>query len=66
MQLSSSDGVEAAAEFLERRRACLQRYMQRTAALPHLRADPDFREFIELGNYTVVIGHHLPQHLIFL
>ncbi|KAF2350958.1 Phoxous domain [Trinorchestia longiramus] len=45
---SSSDGVEGAAEFLERRRAALQRYMQRTAALSHLRSDPDFREFIEL------------------
>jgi len=40
--------ADPSADFLEKRRAALQRYLQRTAALPHLRADPDFREFVEL------------------
>ncbi|XP_043214742.1 sorting nexin-2-like [Amphibalanus amphitrite] len=35
-------------EFIERRRAALERYLNRTAAHPTLRADPDFREFLEL------------------
>lgn len=35
-------------EFIERRRASLERYMNRTAEHPTLRADPDFREFVEL------------------
>jgi sorting nexin-1/2 len=33
---------------LERRRAALERYLNRTAAHPSLRTDPDFREFLEL------------------
>lgn len=32
---------------MERRRAALERYMNRTAAHPILRTDPDFREFLE-------------------
>ena len=35
-------------QFVERRRAALERYMNRTAAHPSLKADPDFREFLEL------------------
>ncbi|CAL4097654.1 unnamed protein product, partial [Meganyctiphanes norvegica] len=35
-------------EFIERRRAALERYMNRTAEHQTLRADPDFREFVEL------------------
>ncbi len=35
-------------QFVERRRAALERYMNRTAAHPSLRTDPDFREFLEL------------------
>jgi PX domain len=35
-------------QFIERRRAALERFMNRTAAHPSLRADPDFREFLEL------------------
>jgi len=34
-------------EFVERRRAALERYMNRTAAHPLLKTDPDFREFLE-------------------
>ncbi len=33
---------------MERRRAALERYLNRTAAHPSLRTDPDFREFLEL------------------
>ncbi|KAI1296751.1 Sorting nexin-2 [Halotydeus destructor] len=35
-------------DFIERRRASLERYLNRTAKHPVLRADPDFREFLEL------------------
>lgn len=36
-------------EFIERRRAALERYLNRTAAHPVLSVDPDFREFLEAG-----------------
>ena len=32
---------------MERRRAALERFMNRTAAHPILKTDPDFREFLE-------------------
>ena len=32
---------------IERRRAALERFVNRTAAHPILRTDPDFREFLE-------------------
>jgi sorting nexin-1/2 len=35
-------------EFIEKRRASLERYLNRTAAHHVLRTDPDFREFLEL------------------
>jgi len=35
-------------EFVERRRAALERYLNRTATYSSLRTDPDFREFLEL------------------
>ena len=34
-------------EFIERRRAALERFLNRTAAHPVLRMDPDFRDFLE-------------------
>ncbi len=34
-------------QFLERRRAELERYLRRVAAHPVLRTDPDFRDFLE-------------------
>ena len=33
-------------EFVERRRASLERYLNRTAGHPNLRVDPDFRYLI--------------------
>ncbi|KAL5004315.1 hypothetical protein ScPMuIL_017771 [Solemya velum] len=36
-------------DFVERRRAALERYLRRTASHPVLRLDPDFREFLEEG-----------------
>ncbi len=36
-------------EFVERRRAALERYLNRTAAHPMFQVDPDFRDFIESG-----------------
>lgn len=43
----SKDGDEHQDEFVERRRAALERFVNRTAAHPILRTDPDFREFLE-------------------
>lgn len=36
-------------DFVERRRAALERYLKRTAQHPVLIVDPDFREFLESG-----------------
>lgn len=36
-------------EFVERRRAALERYLIRTAIHPIFQVDPDFREFLECG-----------------
>lgn len=36
-----------AADFIQRRRAALERYLNRTATHPVLQIDPDFREFLE-------------------
>jgi len=35
-------------EFVERRRAALERYLNRTSTYSSLRTDPDFREFLEV------------------
>ncbi|XP_014679480.1 PREDICTED: sorting nexin-2-like, partial [Priapulus caudatus] len=35
-------------EFVEKRRASLERYLNRTASNPTLQVDADFREFLEL------------------
>ena len=37
-------------EFVERRRAALERYLNRTAIHPIFQVDPDFRDFLESGN----------------
>lgn len=44
----SKDEQVTSEDFVERRRAALERFLQRTAAHPSLRLDPDFREFLEL------------------
>lgn len=44
-EASSSNGND----FIERRRAALERYLKRTAEHPVLVLDPDFREFLESG-----------------
>ena len=36
-------------EFIERRRAALERYLNRTAAHPVLGFDPDFIDFLKAG-----------------
>lgn len=36
-------------EFIERRRAALERYLNRIAMHPVMNIDPDFREFLEAG-----------------
>lgn len=47
---SSSNGND----FVERRRAALERYLKRTAEHPVLVLDPDFREFLESGNVPLL------------
>ncbi|KAK4317227.1 hypothetical protein Pmani_011671 [Petrolisthes manimaculis] len=45
---SDKNADSGSADFIEKRRASLERYMNRTGAHSILRADPDFREFLEL------------------
>uniref|UniRef100_A0A8D8V8J6 Sorting nexin-2 n=2 Tax=Cacopsylla melanoneura TaxID=428564 RepID=A0A8D8V8J6_9HEMI len=47
-KVKMSSGSDQEAEFLEKRRKALERYLRRTAAHPVLRDDPDFREFLEV------------------
>ncbi|KAG5894964.1 hypothetical protein JTB14_023312 [Gonioctena quinquepunctata] len=48
VKMSSQEGSTANGnDFVERRRASLQRYLKRTAEHPVLVLDPDFREFLE-------------------
>lgn len=50
--MSSQDGhTNNGNDFVERRRAALERYLKRTAQHPVLLQDPDFKEFLESGNY---------------
>lgn len=44
----SKDETVSSAEFVEKRRVALERYLNRTANHPVLRMDPDFREFLEM------------------
>jgi len=44
----SKDENVSSGEFIEKRRAALERYLNRNASHPILCADPDFREFLEL------------------
>merc|ERR1719180_70553 len=48
VKMSKEDEDATQSEFVERRRASLERYLNRTAGHPNLRVDPDFREFLEL------------------
>lgn len=49
----SQEQNSSSTEFIERRRAALERYLNRTAAHPVLSIDPDFREFLEAGEYNI-------------
>jgi hypothetical protein len=42
-------------EFVERRRAALERYLIRTAIHPIFQVDPDFREFLECGMFKLYL-----------
>lgn len=44
---NQNDQQSLTGDFVEKRRAALERYMKRTAAHPVLCVDPDFREFLE-------------------
>ena len=43
--MSKEDEDAGHSEFVEKRRAALERYLNRTAGHPNLRVDPDFRWF---------------------
>lgn len=47
---AATGGVQS--QFVERRRAALERFLNRVAQHPVLSIDPDFREFLESGQYT--------------
>lgn len=52
--MSSQEGhTNNGNDFVERRRAALERYLKRTAQHPALLSDPDFREFLESGKCKV-------------
>lgn len=44
---NQADQSSSSTEFVEKRRASLERYLQRTASHPVLKVDPDFRDFLE-------------------
>jgi len=48
VKMSKEDDDNSQSDFVEKRRASLERYLNRTAGHPNLRVDPDFREFLEL------------------
>nr|XP_027205936.1 sorting nexin-2-like isoform X2 [Dermatophagoides pteronyssinus] len=47
VKMAKDDSIHSM-DFLAKRRAALERYLQRTAEHPVLCSDPDFREFLEL------------------
>lgn len=48
MGVKMTKEYQTSQEFIERRRAALERFLNRTAAHPVLRMDPDFRDFLEI------------------
>jgi len=48
VKMSKEDETASQSDFVEKRRAALERYLNRTGCHPSLRVDPDFREFLEL------------------
>jgi hypothetical protein len=53
IKMSNQAEQGSSAEFVEKRRASLERYLNRTAAHPILGVDPDFREFLETGKLYI-------------
>ena len=53
IKMSNQPEQGSSADFVEKRRASLERYLNRTAQHPILSVDPDFREFLEAG--TVIL-----------
>jgi len=48
VKMSKEDETVNQSDYVEKRRAALERYLNRTGAHPSLKVDPDFREFLEL------------------
>lgn len=53
IKMSNQAEQGSSAEFVEKRRASLERYLNRTASHPILGVDPDFREFLETGKLCI-------------
>lgn len=51
VKISANNEQGTSSDFVDRRRASLERYLVRTAAHPVFNIDPDFREFLEAGNH---------------
>lgn len=60
---STSAGVQS--QFVERRRAALERFLNRVAQHPVLCIDPDFREFLESGMWITSIDTNYVFCLIY-
>jgi len=48
VKMSKEDEKVNESDYVEKRRASLERYLNRTGCHPSLKVDPDFREFLEL------------------
>ncbi len=56
-KVKMSKGEEGGPEaFIDRRKAALERYLNRTARHPKLREDPDFKEFLEAESVSLFIS----------
>lgn len=55
MSKENENGAANGNDFIERRRAALERYLRRTAEHPVLVLDPDFREFLESGKLALIV-----------
>jgi hypothetical protein len=66
IKMSNQAEQGSSAEFVEKRRASLERYLNRTAAHPILGVDPDFREFLEAGKLCISWAYTEMYELVIL
>lgn len=58
IKMSAQNEQGSSSEFVEKRRASLERYLARTASHPVLSVDPDFREFLEAGMHKCYLQYY--------